>query len=1136
MTAIHDATLAQVEAAAPDVSTWLSANAGSGKTRVLTDRVARLLLREVPPERILCLTYTKAAAMEMQNRLFERLGKWAMMPEDELRRTLAEVGVPQADLAPDLLSRARTLFARAIETPGGLKIQTIHSFCASVLRRFPLEAGVSPGFTEIDERVQSRLIADLLDEMAGDPARQDAIDAVVPYLGDEDGILDLARAAAREAEGLAEPLPWEDICAAVGIASGLTEEGVLAAVLTGEEREACDAIWPHFDAENRNQGKIHRVLRAMPWEAMTLDTLRDLEEVCLTGATANEPFAAKGTKIGNPAIRDAIGPDAMAAFADLTHRVEAARPLRTGLLTARKTHALHRFAGAFLPAYAAAKAARGWLDFDDLIARMRQLLSAPGIAQWVLFRLDGGIDHILVDEAQDTSPAQWDIVKRLAEDFAAGEGARADVQRTIFVVGDKKQSIYSFQGADPEGFDRMRTHFDERLRGIGQPLQQRDLLYSFRSAPAILRLVDHVCGPEVPTSVGDALEHKAFFAEKPGRVDLWPLVAPAAAAEEVAWDDPRDLVSEDHHYAVLAGRIAERIDAMIHEERPVIVTRDGPRAVEAGDILILVRRRSPLFRQIIGALKRRGLPIAGVDRSDLTQPLAVQDLLALLRFLATPEDDLSLAAVLRSPIGGWSEDDLFRLAHGRRGYLWQALRDRAGERAEWTATREMLSDLLGKADFRRPYDLLERALVRHDARIRLTARLGPEAEDGIDAMLAQALAYERMEVPSLTGFIGWLEAGEVTVKRDLSQAKGQIRVMTVHGAKGLEAPVVILPDSLDWRSRTGGSRLVREGEGPVLWAPARADAAETVRAALEVEDARQKAERNRLLYVALTRAESWLIVAGAGKLSDDGGRRPATWYGAVEAGLGALGAATLAVPGFDETGLRLQTGDFPHAGDAVAAAAAPRAALPDWVQRPAPPAPRDRKARSPSDLGGEEVLPGGTGEGREAAMRRGRLVHLLLEHLPGLPAPAWRDAAPQIAQMEAADVTGAEIADAYAEAEAVLTATHLAHVFAPGTLAEVTVAGDDAALGDPLLGTIDRLIVAEDRVLAVDFKTNAEVPTSPAEVPEGILRQMGAYAAMLSAIYPGRAIGTAILWSRTGDLMDLPHDLVAAALARAGSA
>jgi ATP-dependent helicase/nuclease subunit A len=1134
--AMNDATLAQVTAAAPDVSTWLSANAGSGKTRVLTDRVARLLLDEVPPERILCLTYTKAAAMEMQNRLFSRLGDWAMTPEDELAQALAEVGVPGARLTPDLLSRARTLFARAIETPGGLKIQTIHSFCASVLRRFPLEAGVSPGFTEIDERVQGRLIADLLDEIAEDPARQYAIDAVVPYLGDEDGITQLSRAVAGRAEAFAPPLDWGGVAQVMGIDPGLDDDGLLEKVFVGVERALCERLLPALNPKYSLHAAACRVLPGFPWDAASLDALAEIEAAFLYGPDSKKaPNEPRKEVIENKNVVSVMGGD-LAALREFAFRLRDARPLRLGLLNARKTHALHRFAEVFLPAYHAAKTERGWLDFDDLIARTKELLTSPDIAQWVLFRLDGGIDHILVDEAQDTSPAQWDIVKRLAEDFAAGQGARAEVQRTIFVVGDKKQSIYSFQGADPEGFDRMRVHFGDRLRGVGLTLQETDLLYSFRSARPILQLVDEVCGPDRATGVGGDLEHKAFHAGRPGRVDLWPLVPAAGKGEDLAWCDPQDLLGVDHHFAVLAQALANRIHAMLSHERPVIETDKGARPVEAGDILILVRRRSPLFKRIIAALKAKGLPIAGVDRSDLTAPLAAQDLLSLLRFLATPEDSLSLAEVLRSPICGWSEDDLFRLAHGRSGHLWQALRDRAEDRADWAATQDMLKDLRDQSDFKRPYDLLERALIRHDIRRRLIARLGSEAEDGIDAMLSQALAYERMEVPSLTGFIGWLESGEVTVKRDLAQSKGEVRVMTVHGAKGLEAPVVILPDTGEIRGGRRGVRLVQGEDGRVFWPMSRADAAPIVREAMDVAEDRERAERNRLLYVALTRAESWLIVAAAGTLSDDPEKRSETWYGAVEAGLQTLGAAPLLIPELDGPGLRYQIGTIADAGPAGPDRqdGSERVALPGWAMQEAVQVPRDKAALSPSDLGGDKILlpASDVALGPGDALRRGRLVHLLLEHLPNVPPPDWRNAAPRIASLEAPDLSDEELAEVYTEAERVLTAPHLSRVFDPETLAEVALHADSPALGRSVLGVIDRLIVTKTRVLAVDFKTNTDVPDRPGDVPEGLLRQMGAYAEMLGAIYPGREIATAILWSRTAMLMELPQDLVMAALAR----
>jgi len=1126
---MNDASLAQIAAAEPATSVWLSANAGSGKTRVLTDRVARLLLQGVRPERILCLTYTKAAAMEMQNRLFERLGAWAMMDDAKLRDTLRKIGEDAID--PDRLRVERTLFARAIEAPGGLKIQTIHSFCASVLRRFPLEAGVSPGFTEIDDRVQARLIADLMDDLAAGPDGA-ALDRVADLLTDDDGLRKLSRAVVGAVDEFAQIWDWPAICDWAGIAQDLTADRVLAMALDGGEGDLAAALVQHLDPNTKTQAKLAERLRLMPWAAMTLSDLAELESACLTmsGDKQGMPKA-----IANAAVRAAMGPDLVAAYDALAERVAEARPLRLGLLTARRTHALHRFAGAFLPLYTQAKAQRGWLDFDDLIRATRRLLTTENMAQWVLFRLDGGIDHILVDEAQDTSPEQWEIVRTLAAEFAAGEGARTDVARTIFVVGDKKQSIYSFQGADPQGFDRMRDHFAQRLADVGLPFRSGELLYSFRSAPVILSLVDRVANSAGAPGVGPGVEHIAFRTKRPGRVDLWPAIPETPTREKLAWDDPQDLVSEDHHTSLLARAIASRIKAMLAAGEPV-PEGEGVRAITAGDILILVQSRSPLFRKIIAALKTAGLPVAGVDRAAVAEPLAVKDLIALMRFLSLPEDDLSLACVLRSPIGSWSEEALFDLAHHRPegASLWEVLRKQG---AQWPETIAMLYDLRDQADFLRPYDLLERALIRHGARLRLIARLGPEAEDGIDAMLTQALAYEAMEVPSLTGFVGWLEAGEVTVKRDLAKPNGQIRVMTVHGSKGLEAPVVILPDTAI-RAQGGGARidLVTPEDGPCLW-PRKAEATQAVLAALDDKAEAARAERNRLLYVAMTRAESWLIVAAAGKIESTRADPAECWYSAIADGMGAMGAEPYTLPEIGgEGGLRLQQGDWTCLPPADQTGVS-RDALPDWAMTEAPPSIRAQISRTPSDLGGGKVVAGAMeGLPEEAALRRGRLIHLLLEHLPALPAPGWPAALPAILSLEPGDVPAFEAADLLAEATRILTAPDLAPLFAPDTLAEVTLTADTPALGGAMLGIIDRLVVDETHVLAVDFKSNTVVPATPAEVPEGVLRQMGAYAEMLGAIYPDRRIETAILWTRSAELMALPQEIVSAALARAGGA
>ena len=1120
-----DATETQVRAADPGNSTWLAANAGSGKTRVLTDRVARLLLSGTEPARILCLTYTKAAAAEMQNRLFRRLGEWAMLEEAALRDALVDLGAP-GPVDADAIRAARRLFARAIETPGGLKIQTIHSFCSGLLRRFPLEAGVPPDFTEMDERSATLLREDVLQEMA-DGADVPAVDALAQVAGSAEIDPVLAEICSRAA-GFAGPLGEGAARTLFGISENLDAAGLVAEGLDGGEGALFAALDPILRAGKPSDVKLADKLAAIPVAPGTMDSLRALEGELLFGAQAKAPFAAKIGSLPTKGLREGAAAGLMDDFEALMERVAAARPKRLALQAAEAAANLHRFAAVFLPRYAAKKARRGWLDFDDLITRAAALLSDRGVAQWVLWRLDGGIDHILVDEAQDTSPAQWQVIERLAEEFTAGEGAR-DVARTIFVVGDKKQSIYSFQGADLTAFDQMHGHFAARFSAVGVDLVEQVLTHSFRSADAVLRLVDLTFDERLQRGIGGPTKHLAFHSNLPGRVDLWPAVPKPEKAEDAPWDDPVDHLPENAAPVVLARRVARTIKGLISAGTMLPTPRDGPRRMGPGDVLILVQRRSDLFAELIRACKAEGLPVAGADRLKLGGELAVKDLGALLSFLATPEDDLSLAAALRSPLFGWSEDDLYRLAQPRpKGrFLWTALREADG----YDATRAVLTDLRDAADFLRPYELIERVLTRHNGRRRLIARLGPEAEEGIDAFLAQALAYERMEVPSLTGFLVWLQTDDVEVKRQLSSGGGAIRVMTVHGAKGLEAPMVILPDTAN-RQNTIRANVLSLPDGQAVWrTPREASPPEIARLRDEIEQ-QQEDERLRLLYVAMTRAEVWLIVAAAG----EAGSGTESWHGIVSDGMERTGAVDHIDPvlAAAEVGpiRRYATGDWPENDPGARDETVnPPPSLPGWVATHPPPPQAAPAALSPSGLGGEKALPGEGGANPDEALRQGRQVHLLLEHLPDWPPSDW----PQLAEdLLAAGPDAAQPAEAalrLAEARRVLEAPDLAAVFDPAALPEVDLSAHLPELGGRLLhGTVDRLVVTPDRVLAVDFKTNATLPGTAKDVPDGILRQMGAYAAALGQIYPGRQIETAILWTRGPTLMPLPHDLVMAAL------
>ncbi|MFM2354734.1 MAG: hypothetical protein RLZZ528_470, partial [Pseudomonadota bacterium] len=799
---------------------------------------------------------------------------------------------------------------------------------------------------------------------------------------------------------------------------------------------------------------------------------------------------------------------------------------------AAKTIALHRFARAFLPRYQARKAALGRVDFEDLIRLTAGLLSDSRVAQWVLYRLDGGLDHILVDEAQDTSPAQWAVIRRLTEEITAGQGAR-EALRTLFVVGDKKQSIYSFQGADVAAFDEMRQRFGNYLRPQGR-WGEGVLDHSFRSGPAILSVVDNSFDAADHAALGGPATHIAFNQNMPSRVDLWPAVEAEKPPAPEDYYLPEVTAREAGAEVRLARQIAAEISRIIASGTRIQVRAGGKvreKPVDEGDILILVQSRSRMFHAVIRACKAAGLRVAGSDRLRLGGEIAVRDLRALLRFLALPEDDLSLAEALRSPLFGWTEGQLFALASSRPqgSYLWQALRGAADQHPQTTA---ILDDLRGQSDFLRPYELLERALTRHGLRERLIGRLGAEAQEGIDELLTQAIDFESADIPSLTGYLVSLETQDSDRKRRFEAGTRALRVMTVHGAKGLEAPIVILPDAAKpGNNRSDSTRILRrEGQVP-LWQVSRAEAPDEIAERMAEVTRRDAEEDLRLLYVAMTRAESWLIVAAAGEI---GGPKD-SWYNRIHEGMTRSGGAqTASRDGPGAFGLyRVTSGAWPLPGaPAPAPDALPEAgpADPQALAGP-PPAPVEpERVWSPSGLPGAKALPGEAGQSEEAALRHGSALHLLLEHLRRWPEADWPEIAAALLQGGEDPLDSAETDTVLAEARAVLASPVLAGLADP--LSEVTLSGRVGTLGGRRFsGVVDLLSVEPDRVLAIDFKTNRTIPDRTSQVPEGILRQMGVYAELLAQIYPGKRIETAILWTANGSFMPLPPDIVRSALA-----
>ncbi len=1130
---LPDPALAQREASDPRVSAWVAASAGTGKTKVLTDRVLRLLLAGTPPGRILCLTFTKAAAAEMANRLNKTLAHWAVIPNMELSREIEALGgVPPVQAE---LDAARRLFALVLDTPGGMRILTIHAFCQSVLRRFPLEAGVPPQFEVMDDRAAAELLFEarqaVLTEALTGPALAEPL-KVLASLVQESTFATLMEAMMGEGAALQRAVDGAGGVAAyltglarrIGLAPGTSSASIRAAAAADSAfdgpilRRAAKVLAASDKITDQRLGEgLGAWLEADPdSRAAWLGTHTDL---FLTAKF--EPRKTLGTKAvlaANPWAEPALR-------AEQERMLDLDRAL-TGAQLLEATEALTRIALACLDQYQRRKAARAILDYDDLIQATRSLLQREGVAPWVLYKLDGGLDHLLIDEAQDTNPDQWAVAEALTAEFFAGIGAR-DPVRTVFAVGDPKQSIFSFQGAEPEAFLRMRTSFRARAEAVESTLRPVDLTVSFRSTQAVLDLVDKVFESEEARD-GVALDHlpirhQAHRVGMSGRVELWPLEADPEDLEPDAWALPTKQRGGEPPRTRLARRIAATIADWIGKGEPLPARG---RAIQAGDILVLVRRRNAFVTELLKELKRQGVAVAGADRMHLPGQLAVMDLVAIGRFLLLPDDDLTLATILRGPLFSWSEEALFALAHERAGTLWQSLRNATEEHAIEAASR--LGALLGRADFTPPFELYAGILATApwNGRWRLTARLGPEAEEAIDEFLGQCLAYERTNPPALEGFLHWLERGESEVKRDLdTAARDQVRVMTAHGAKGLQAPIVILPDTVATPAKLPA---LLWHDGLLLWAPRDAGRHPLAAAAKARAIERRDQEYRRLLYVALTRAEDRLLVCGWAQRATGSA---ASWHDLVTHGLTALeGSVTASIPapsehaplpGAGRVYETAQVGVPTEARRALPPRAPASGALPDWVSRP--PAPEPAPPRPLVATRTEEAEPPtrsplATDFDRQR-FQRGLLVHRLLQTLPGLDPEEAATAARRFLARPTHGLAPEEQAAIAAETLAVMHHAEFAPLFGPDSQAEVPVVGviDGAALS----GRIDRLVVTEDAVLIVDYKTNRPPPERPEAVAPIYLRQLGAYRKALRQIYRDRPVRTLLLWTDGPRLMEV---------------
>ena len=1123
----------QAQASDPRVHASLSASAGTGKTQVLTARVLRLLLKGARPESILCLTFTKAAAAEMANRIGARLAAWVRLKDSELATDLDHLG-ESAD--PVTRIRARQLFAKVLDCPGGLKIQTIHSFAQSLLAAFPSEAGIAPGFQPIEGRAEQELVRRTLADLMADAESSGShgligdVQCLSRRLG-EAGAVEYLQACARRPAAMEALGSAESIEAKILRLMDLPDESVedYIAHRCGDDRFDCDLLRAVADANRRwgAQSGLGHADRIEEWLTLTpierAAALSDLRKIVETEKGTTRVTA--GQLKAEPHYESHAGRLAV-LLGELLQ-------IQNGLRFARDVAAGLRAGQAFSKAYSQAKRAAGVADFNDLIEWSRHLLKQPGMGDWVRYKLDRQVDHVLVDEAQDTNAAQWEIVEQLVEEYFSGASEADQRVRTLFMVGDFKQAIYGFQGTDPKRFREAREKFKRRAAAMStgddlfsyqqhsQEFRDLSIAASFRSAQPVLDVVDAVIATVGPTAL--ALEdipppHRAHHSERSGFVELWQPFAIEASPDDSDEGEERWISIRDRNYADV---LADRIKAMV-EEAPVLASTGRP--LSPGDVLVLVRSRGELASLIVARLFAAGVPVAGVDRLHLHEPLAVQDLIAAVRFAVQPNDDLSLACLLVSPLLGWDQEQLRALAYGRKASLWRELRRRAGESEVIAAAHDALSELLRIADFTTPSRFLETILTGPmNGRRKLYSRLGMAARDAIDELMNCAIEFERNETASLDRFLSWFSRGTVDVQRDPGQAANEVRVMTVHGAKGLEAPVVILADATADPARLGRKPITVDievdgaGMAPLL-RPRKEERQSPFEDVIGAEEKRDLEEHLRLLYVALTRAADRLIVSGVrAKERKDGAdpRPPNCWHRIVEQAMSNLGAEKCVgyvMLRFGSAG----AGGTRRLKDKMQL---PAVAVPDWASRAAPVEARPPQPLAPSAIAADDETAPPPSEAMRAAAIRGTWIHQLLERLPAVEEGARVSAAERWLE-RSAGVEDPSVRDEIVNQVCGLLADpRFSTLFGPESLGEAPLA---ATLPDGrvIAGTVDRLRIEEGLISLIDFKTG-KVPASEADIPNSHRAQMGAYAEALQVIFPGRRITASLLYTAGPKLIEV---------------
>jgi len=1122
----------------PYLNATVMASAGTGKTYLLVTRLVRLLLAGARPDAILAITFTRKAAAEMQTRLAERLYALASLDEKSLADRLREM-----DIEPEAatLERAWRLYESLLQNRQSVRTTTFHAFCQEILLRFPLEADVPPGFELLDSstEIAESAWAALLTEAGQEPESPLAthLERLLDYTG---GLFNLQRALdsflshrgdwwafTEEAEQ-----PVDFALARLQQQLDIDPDGDPLHDLFTEQRMLELAEFAGLLAKHPNKGN-NEALEALATARHSELPLQIRYTACQAAflTKQNTPRARKSSK----AQMKSMGPEGEMRFLELHDAFSQRLLCVLEQLAAQETYRActdwYTIGSRLLHHYQRIKSEQRLLDFTDLEWRAYRLLAHSDNALWVQYKLDQRIDHLLVDEFQDTNPTQWRLLQPLLQEMAAGQSGKA---RSVFLVGDAKQSIYRFRRAEPRLFHTAHEWLSTHLDAQGFPLH-----ISWRSAPAIMQGINKVFGEHGPMAgmLRDFTDHDTHHQTLWGAVTVLPLIE--EQQEEISTREealrlrnplqqPRELVVDDRY-----GREGAQMAAIMRQlidEQSLIGSAEDARPIHYGDIMLLVRSRSHVgyYEQ---ALREAGIPYIGAERGTLLESLEVGDMVALLELLITPYNNLSLATVLRSPLYACSDEDLQRLAQSGSGNWYQRLQELAPTLPANTPLSlaahqlEQWRSLAGRLPI---HDLLDRIFCEGNVLERYQAAFPEHLRNRSVANLVRflelALEIDSGRYPSLSHFLYRL--GELRENRDeapdeapVSGSSERVRIMTIHAAKGLEAPVVFLADSA---AGSGNEKPFRTLVGwpateprpqQFLLVGKQGQQPAQVKLALEHEKSEEQREAANLLYVAITRARQLLYVSGVKPRRGE----ELGWYGAIRQGLDPLQETPR------EAALTLSSNAMPeHAGKGGEVTRSDTiVSLPAELSGPLP-IPSQSYEIAPSNQALHTAPLGETVD--EDARLRGLVIHRLLECYSDEPSVQH----PRVAHEVAAEFSLSPASQTYrswiAECEALLQRTELSPIFFPPegveSLNEVPIIYTHD--GQTVHGIIDRLLLLPDELWIVDYKSHQHATQHTiAALATSYREQLHFYALGAQRLWPERTVRTFLLFTHPGILHEV---------------